>query len=275
MWQAIERRFLEERFILALIGLNVLVLFTQGFSELPRETRGVLDRVDDLFTLLFAIEAAIKIRHLGVRGYFAHHWNQFDFALVVVALPTLLAWALPVEHSSNVLLALRALRAFKSFRSLHFLGDQVDKIFRGVKRAFDRSVALIAGLLIGLVVVSIVSCRLFGEVAPEYYGDPLRALYSTFKIFTVEGWFDIPDTVAGRLDGVSELATHAFFSSVLLVCGVLGLSLVNSVFVDAMVADNNDELERKVDALNEEIRALRRALAPRIDASEPTDRPEP
>lgn len=39
--------------------------------------------------------------------------------------------------------------------------------------------------------------------------------------------------------------------------GILGLSLVNSIFVDAMASDNNDEvleklkeLERKIDELN-------------------------
>ena len=32
---------------------------------------------------------------------------------------------------------------------------------------------------------------------------------------------------------------------ILITGGIFGLSLVNSIFVDAMVADNNDEIEKK------------------------------
>ncbi len=45
--------------------------------------------------------------------------------------------------------------------------------------------------------------------------------------------------------------------------GILGLSLVNSIFVDAMVSDNNDELQndvnnmsKKIDTLNTKIEEL-------------------
>jgi voltage-gated sodium channel len=38
--------------------------------------------------------------------------------------------------------------------------------------------------------------------------------------------------------------------------GILGLSIVNSIFVDAMVSDNNDELENKIDLLNKKIDKL-------------------
>ena len=38
--------------------------------------------------------------------------------------------------------------------------------------------------------------------------------------------------------------------------GVIGLSIVNSIFVDSMVSDNNDSLELKVDALQRKIDLL-------------------
>ncbi len=34
------------------------------------------------------------------------------------------------------------------------------------------------------------------------------------------------------------------------------MSIVNSIFVDAMVSDNNDEVLRKIDELNEKIDQL-------------------
>lgn len=38
--------------------------------------------------------------------------------------------------------------------------------------------------------------------------------------------------------------------------GIFGLSLVNSIFVDAMVSDNNDELIEKVNELDKKIEKL-------------------
>jgi voltage-gated sodium channel len=45
-----------------------------------------------------------------------------------------------------------------------------------------------------------------------------------------------------------------------LIGGILGLSLANAVFIDEMMMDNTDELERKVDILTEELRLLREEI---------------
>jgi len=44
-----------------------------------------------------------------------------------------------------------------------------------------------------------------------------------------------------------------YFIFVVLTGGIFGLSLVNSIFVDSMVSDNNDELEKKIDSLDSKI----------------------
>lgn len=47
-----------------------------------------------------------------------------------------------------------------------------------------------------------------------------------------------------------------YFVVILIAGGIIGLSLVNSIFVDAMVSDNNDDLEREVKKLNQKIDIL-------------------
>ena len=47
-----------------------------------------------------------------------------------------------------------------------------------------------------------------------------------------------------------------YFIFVVFSGGIFGLSLVNSIFVDAMVSDNNDELEKKIDNLETKITLL-------------------
>ena len=91
---------------------------------------------------------------------------------------------------------------------------------------------------------------------------------SIFKVFTVEGWYEIPEALEEKArsnGGVENLRTFSiavrvFFMAAVFIGGILGLSLANAVFVDEMIMDNTVDLERKVDGLAEEIRALRREL---------------
>ena len=53
---------------------------------------------------------------------------------------------------------------------------------------------------------------------------------------------------------------RVYFVLILILGGIIGLSLVNSIFVDAMVSDNNDELEDEVKKLNEKIDLLTEEL---------------
>jgi hypothetical protein len=74
----------------------------------------------------------------------------------------------------------------------------------------------------------------------------------------------------GRSDGrVADprsfaVAVRLFFVAAVFIGGILGLSLANAVFVDEMMMDNTADLERKVEALTDEIRALRDELSKSI-----------
>ena len=41
---------------------------------------------------------------------------------------------------------------------------------------------------------------LFGKRSPEYFGNPLIASYTLFKVFTIEGWHEIPDEIVSAND---------------------------------------------------------------------------
>ena len=100
------------------------------------------------------------------------------------------------------------------------------------------------------------SCFFYRDIAPEYFADPFVSLYSVFKIFTVEGWFEIPEAIAKNTTETFAALTKIYFVVILLAGGIFGLSIVNSIFVDAMVSDNNDELEKKVTSLEQKIDKL-------------------
>ena len=250
----LKKLFLNDNVILLLIVLNTLIIFVSGFN-LHESYERILFLFDNAVSLLFVIELLIKLSVYG-RQYFQSKWNKFDFFLILLSLPALGAALFQTDmHDYGFLLVFRVLRIFKSFRFVKFIPG-IDHLIRGVQRALKASLIVIFGFIVYIFIIGIFSFYLFKESSSEYFRDPLVSLYSTFKIFTIEGWYEIPEQVASRLTPTSSFFTYIYFIFVVLSGGIFGLSLVNSIFVDAMVSDNNDELEKKIDRLEEKIDKL-------------------
>ena len=127
--------------------------------------------------------------------------------------------------------------------------------------AFKASFIVTIGLVVMLLTCSIITTFLFGSIAPQFFGNPALSIYSIFRLFTIEGWYEMPEAIA--INGGTAMAVFAriYFSILLFLGGIIGMSLVNSIFVDAMAADNNDEvldklnqLEKKLDKIEKELK---------------------
>lgn len=249
---------LNDRFLLTLILLNAGVIFLQCFYE----SSVWLNAIDGVFVVCFLAEIFFKIRAYTFRGYWHNGWNRFDFVVTLISSLACLQWVLPTTGwgSLEFIVALRVFRVFRFFRLLRFI-PSIHSIVEGCKRAILASYVIVFAFLLVAFIFSIISCNLFKEVAPEYFRDPLTSFYTIFRLFTVEGWYEIPDTVASRYTCTGALFTKIFFSTLLFLGGIIGMSFVNSIIVDAMVSDNNDEilekmhlLELKIDQLAERLK---------------------
>ncbi len=238
-----------------LILLNAVIIFTSGFEMSPNN-KLVLSFADNLITGLFILELIIKFKEFGIKTYFKSGWNKFDFILITLSLPSLIAFVGNIEIANfSFLLVFRVMRVFKSFRFLKFIPG-IENLVKGITRALKASVIVLIGFVIYIFIIGIFSFYMFKEVSPEYFGDPLNSLYSIFKIFTVEGWYEIPEQLTSGLSSTTSFFTYLYFIFVVITGGIFGLSLVNSIFVDAMVSDNNDELEKKVELIDKKIDKL-------------------
>ena len=260
MIKALSKFFLNERNIMIIIVLNSITVFIEGFDDLPfilLELFGVLDHV---FTLIFCLELIIELKHFGWKEYVKSGWNRFDIFLVILSIPSLfMAFTSLHDLNFGFFLVLRLSRVFKFFRFIRFIPG-IEHLISGVKRAMKSSVLVLLSFFILILVLSMLTCFLFKQISPEYFGNPLISLYSIFKIFTVEGWYEIPDSIALKSSPIVAFLARFFFSSLLIVGGILGLSLVNSIFVDSMVSDSNLGLEQKIDEMNKKIDFLTEEL---------------
>jgi voltage-gated sodium channel len=251
----IKKLFLNEKIILILILLNSVTIFVSGF-EISPDNRFILSLTDNLITGLFIAEIIVKFKEFGIKNYFKSNWNKFDFILVALSFPTLIAFIGNLEITSfSFLLVFRVMRVFKSFRFLKFIPG-IEHLVKGIRRALKASIVVLIGFVIYIFIIGIFSFYLFKEISPDYFGNPLNSLYSIFKIFTVEGWYEIPEQLTRGLSSTTSFFTYMYFIFVVISGGIFGLSLVNSIFVDAMVSDNNDELENKIDLLDQKIDKL-------------------
>ena len=244
-----KRIFTNDNIMLVLVIINTGIIFISGF--MPNQG-GTLLIVDSLFTLLFLFEAFVKIYVHGFTGYWSDGWNRFDFILVLLALPSCINLFGGDFPGTSILLSLRTMRAFKSFRLLKFIPN-VDSLLNGVKLASKASFIVSIGLIVLLLVFSIVTTFLFGESAPQYFGNPALSVYSIFRLFTIEGWYEMPEAIAANSGTTIAVLARIYFSFLLFLGGIIGMSLVNSIFVDAMAADNNDEVLEKLSQLERKL----------------------
>lgn len=255
----IRKLFLKDRFILVLILINAAVLFIGGYNTTDNQ-KHLFFLIDNIITSLFIIELIIKFNEYGVKGYFKSGWNRLDFILIILSAPALISFVFNIQiFDVSFLLVFRIFRVFKAFRFFKFIPN-VGGLIADVKRALDTSLFILIGFLIYIFIVGTLSFYLFNGSDTEYFTSPMISLYSTFKIFTIEGWYEIPEQICANYSSIATFFTYFYFIFVVVTGGIIGLSLVNSIFVDSMLSDNTDDIEKKIDALDIKLNELIKKL---------------
>lgn len=247
----IKELLCNDRNMLIVIVLNTAVMFMGGFWP----DTIIFDLSDAFFTLLFLMEAYAKIEKYGWKDYWKNGWNKFDFIVLVIALPTLVSPFFNYTTATSTILALRSLRLFKSFKMLRFIPN-IQKLLKGIKLACRASLLVFIAFVVFLVIFSILSSTIFGTIVPEYFGNPAISIYSIFRLFTLEGWYELPDAIAKNGTPIFGFFARCYFSLLMFLGGIIGMSLINSIFVDAMVEDNNDEVLDKLRQIENQLNKI-------------------
>lgn len=246
---------------MAFILLNAIIIYLQ-VSGVENTFLTILDFT---CTLIFLIEMLVKHGEYGLHGYWSSGWNRLDGILVILSIPSLIDAIVPTAASSlSVLLILRVLRVLRFFRVMHFFPN-FTRVINGFKVAMRESYGVLLSYLVIIIVFGLLNCSLFQEADPEHFSTPLRSIYSVFQICTIEGWYEIPNSVAeyyGNLTVIPHLI-RCYFTLLLIMGGIIGMSFINSIFVDAMVADNNDNVKKQLDDLQQSVNELKQLLKER------------
>ena len=244
----------SDQVVMIVILINSITIFldASGFR-----TRWLI-LVDTLCSLFFVGEMLLKIFYdKSIKKYWENRWNRFDGTLVILSLPSIIAFFFP-SVGISYFVSLRLLRALRFLRLVDFFRSRKEAliIFGNFQKALRQSLVLFVCYFFVILIFAMLSTSLFGHVAPIYFGTVTESIYSIFRLFTIEGWYEIPDTVANAYGAWGVFFIRLYFIFLLMLGGVIGLSLINSVFVRAMFSDNDVllikkiiRLERKIDKL--------------------------
>ena len=160
----------------------------------------------------------------------------------------------------SFLLVLRMFRIFRFFRLVR-LFPGIDVIFRNFFLALRQSYGIMLSYFVIVLAFALISCCMFSSASPEFFGTPWTSIYTIFRLFTIEGWYEIPDAVAEGLSiPIAASLVRIYFSLLLIAGGIIGMSLINSIFVDAMVSDNNDDVKSQLSEMEAKIDELTKLL---------------
>ena len=242
--------FLKDKFIGTLIIINCLVTFTLCFDfDLFHFPLLICDK---LLTILFLCEIFYKI-HVFEKDFFKSIWNNFDFIVVLISSIPLFLLILDINYFNNLdnLLLLRVFRLFKLFRIMRKI-PHIDKIYSDLKKAIGVTYGIVILGFVILFIIGILLCSIFKNYDPVNFGDPIVSIYTVFRLFSTEGWYEIPDAMSENTSYLIATMIRISFSLIVLF-GMFILGFVISSITDELATDNNDDLIKKTKELEEKI----------------------
>jgi voltage-gated sodium channel len=228
---------------------NAVTIGIHTYRDLPAGVHHAIELIDYGFLAIFVVELVLRFVAHGCnpRRFFRDPWNVFDTVIIAAAF---------VPGISSNTTALRLIRLLRVVRLLRLMPD-VHVLMDGLRRAAGPAASLLA--LTGLLcfVYAIIGNLLFGDVAPQYFGNLGEGVLTLFTLLTLEGW----NSVLYDLRSVSPWGLPYTISFVLIGTYVV-INLVVGVVINSLDEAYRNRVDDRVETkqLTDTIHDLRKAL---------------
>ncbi|MQA63198.1 MAG: ion transporter [Actinophytocola sp.] len=244
-WRERLTRFVEhqrfQQFVIAVIVANGITLAVETSRSIVASHGALLHTLDTIALTIFVVELLLKLIAYD-RAFFRDPWNVFDFVIVSFAL-------VPASGPFSVLRALRVLRVLRLISAV----PAMRRVVSGLLAAMPGMGSIVALLALIVFVAGVMATKLFGEIAPEYFGSLATSLFSLFQVMTGEAWPDMAKTVMAEAP-----MAWIFFVVYILISSFAVLNLFIAVVVSAMEDQLRDDMRAEE---NEHAAALARTQA--------------
>ncbi len=248
---ALERKAFQ-RFIVALIAINAVILGLETSAAATARFGAALALIDQIILAVFVAEILARIVAYGGR-FFRDPWSLFDFFVVAIAL-------IPASGPLAILRTLRVLRILRLVSTI----PRMRRVVEALLEAIPGMGAILTLMCMIFYVGSVIATKLFGDAFPEWFGSIGASLYTLFQIMTLESW---------SMGIVRPVLTEfpyawAFFVPFIIITTFSVLNLFIAVIVSAMQARHHDEQEqenvsahKERELLLEQVKLLRSEVA--------------
>lgn len=245
-------------FINTLIVLNALVLGIETF-DISERTYHYLMLFDKFCIAVFVIEILMKLI-VQRKAFFKNGWNIFDVIVVGASI-------LPEIMFISSARVLRILRIFRVLRVTRLVGHI--KSLRTIVLALLESLPSIGWTCVLLALIyyiyAIIGTSLFCEIAPEFFGNLWRSLYTLFQITMADDLGNISRPIIAA-DGIGVI----YFVTFIAISAILVLNIIVGVVVDSVAEvkkqteteeiKETSDLKKELDKLEEQIRVVKLLL---------------
>eukprot|EP00854_Cymbomonas_tetramitiformis_P014253 gene14253-16855_t len=275
-WTCLKWQF--DTFMFVVVCVSTVVMATVHEGQTERHTE-ILWYLEITFTIIFFLEAMVKVVGKGWTAYWVDSWNRFDFLVMLMSSCELV---LKLSASSLGTLAIGpVLRSLRISRMFKIVGK-----FKGLRVLFNTLLMSLpalynVGTLLFLVcfVYAVVGMAFFGEVDGYedgainehanfwYFGN---ALLTVLRIVTGDNWGALLADIMNCNDGGYpnwECGIPVFpliyFCTLIGLCSAIMLNLIVAIIIDKFIQNASEEgLLKEGDGLkNESILDVLRRIA--------------
>jgi len=244
-------------FVAILIFVNFIMECVQRqIDPTTVEYKGLWLVLEHFFTIAFSIELLVNFYGSWRKTFLSSAWNYFDVFVVAVGILLLIVRDLP--GPLNFVKMLRAFRVFRLFgriKSLKMILVSIEKAIPGVVNAF---IIMLLVVCIYAVLATDLYAKYYQMALPddapvamtardqryghEYYGNFAKSLYTLFQILTGESWSElgVRPVLHGSPDLTENILSTIFFTSFVLITGIILLNVVVAVLLDGMAAASEE-----------------------------------
>ena len=235
----IRKPIINDQILLILILLNVFIIYLHSFDSF-KFYYDILDVIDVCLTIIFTLEITTNIFQSSGRNFkekflkfHSDKWNKIDFYSVLLAIPSIGVLFVDDLEIFAGFTMLRTLRIFKILRVIEFIpeGKKISsKLLKALKGVFF----IIVAFIIYSIIVSLISVTLFKSSGPSFFSNAFDSFFTIFKIFSGDGFSDVVAEIISNSSLEFGYFTKLYFVMIVFTGSILGLSLINSVFINQM-----------------------------------------
>lgn len=210
-------------FVIIVAGVQVGV---ESYEDFAQNHLTLLQSIDILILIIFAVEVAIKIIAEGKKpwNYFKDSWNVFDFIIVLVCFLPIGARFIAVARLVRIFRVLRLITAFPQLRL----------IVGGLFKSIPSMGYIFILLMLHFYIYATIGTTLFHENDPFHFGDLHTSMLTLFRIITLEDWTDIMYANIYGCDQVSYEGTSVCTNPQAMPVAAM-IYFVSFVFTGAMI----------------------------------------